>query len=81
MPSRKELARNLETRYLDDRAPKKSQEKIKHVLQIYRDNKNVVRHTAETVLMALYLPRAFGHVGNYQKRQTGISRTISTMTL
>ena len=67
MPSKKQVARNLEIRYLDDRAPKKNQEKIKHVLQIYRDNKNVLRHTAETVLMALYLPRAFGHVGNKRK--------------
>ena len=69
MPSKRQVARNLETRYLDN-APKTNHEKIKHVLQIYRDNKNVVRHTAETVLMALYLPRACGHVGN-KKRQTG----------
>ena len=67
MPTRTEIARNLEIRYLDDNAPKKNHEKIKHVLQIYRDNKNVLRHTAETVLMALYLPRTFGHVGNKRK--------------
>ena len=67
MPSKKQVARNLETRYLDDRTPKKNQEKIKHVLQIYRVNKNVLRHTAETVLIALYFPRAFGHVGNKRK--------------
>ena len=70
MPTRKETARNLEIRYLDDRAPKKNQEKIKHVLHIYRDNKNVLRHTAERVLMALYFPRAFGHVGNKRKDKT-----------
>ena len=63
MPSKKQIARTLETRYLDG-APEKNHGKIKRVLQIYKDNKNVLRHTAERVLMALYFPRAFGHVGN-----------------
>ena len=67
MPSsRIKTAQNLEDRYLDN-APKKNHEKISIVLEIYRGNKKVKKHTAETVLMALYLPRAFGHVGNKRK--------------
>ena len=66
MPSRMKTAQNLEDRYLDN-APKKNHEKIKRVLQIYKDNKNVLTHIAERVLMALYRPRAFGNVGNKRK--------------
>ena len=73
------MARNLEIRYLDS-APKNNQEKTKRVLQIYKDNNNVVRHIAETVLMALNLPRAFGHVGN-KKKANRTRRTISTRSL
>ena len=79
MPSRMKTAQNLEDRYLDN-APKKKHEKIKRVLQIYKDNKNVLSHIAERVLMALYRPRAFGHVGNKRKTKR-IRRTISTMSL
>ena len=63
MPSRMKTAQNLEDRYLGN-APKKNHEKIKRVLQIYKDNKNVKKHIAEMVLMALYSPRSFGPVGN-----------------
>ena len=67
MPSRMKTAQNLEDRYLGN-APKKNHEKIKRVLQIYKDNKNVLTHIAERVLMALYRPRAFGHVGIKEKQ-------------
>ena len=79
MPSKKQIARNLESRYLDG-APEKNHGKIKRVLQIYKDNKNVLSHIAERVLMALYRPRALGHVGNKRKTKR-IRRTISTMSL
>ena len=49
----------LENKYLTG-APKANREKIKRVIQIYRDNRNVTRNTAEKVVMFLYLPSASG---------------------
>ncbi|MFM7990283.1 MAG: hypothetical protein ACKPKO_64310 [Candidatus Fonsibacter sp.] len=34
---------------------------------MYRDNKNANKHTTEKVVMALYLPSAFGRVGRKGK--------------
>ena len=48
-------------------APKSSHEKIKHIIQIYRDRRNVPRHIVEEAVMALYLPSAFGRVGKKGK--------------
>ena len=66
MPSKQQVATNLETKYLNS-APKKNREKIRNVIQIFRDSNNVTRNTAEKVVMALYLPSAFGHVGKKGK--------------
>ena len=74
MPSRIEIAQNLENKYLKsarkaNNAPRANREKIRNVIQIFRDNNNVTRNTAERVVTALYLPSAFGHVG--RKGKTG----------
>ena len=61
MPSVLQVAQNLENKYLHS-APRANREKIKRVLQIYRVNNNATRNTAEKVVMALYLPSAFGRV-------------------
>ena len=66
MPSIIQVAQQLENRYLNG-APKAIGEKIKRVVQIYRENKNVTRHIAEKVVVSLYLPSAFGHVGKRGK--------------
>ena len=67
MPNVIQVAQYLENPYLNS-APKANREKIQRVIHIYRNNRNVTRKTAEKVVMALYLPSAFGHVG---ERQTG----------
>ena len=66
MPSVVQIAQNLENRYISG-APKANKEKIKHVIQLYRENKNVTRNIAEKVVMSLYLPSAFGVVGKRGK--------------
>ena len=66
MPSVVQIAQNLENRYLSG-APKSNKEKIKHVIQLYRENKNVTRNIAEKVVMSLYLPSAIGVVGKRGK--------------
>ena len=66
MPSKIQVATNLETKYLNN-APKKNREKIRNVLQIFRDSNNVTRNTAEKVVMSLYLPSACGRVGKKGK--------------
>ena len=66
MPSVIQVAKNVENKYLNG-APKANREKIKRVIQIYRDNRNVTRNTAEKVVVSLYLPSAFGRVGNKGK--------------
>ena len=66
MPSVIQVAQHLENKYLNG-APKANQENIKRILQIYKDNKNVSRKIAEKVVMSLYLPLAFGHVGKRSK--------------
>jgi len=66
MPSVIQVAQNLENTYLNS-APKANREKIRRVLQIYRDNKNVTRNIVENVVMSLYLPSAFGRVGKKGK--------------
>ncbi len=66
MPSVIQVAKNLENKYLKS-APKANREKIKRVIQIFRDNPSVTRNNAEKVVMALYLPSAFGSVGKKGK--------------
>ena len=66
MPSVIQVAQNLENKYLNG-APKANREKIKRVIQIYRDNKNVTRNIVEKVVMSFYLPSAFGRVGKKGK--------------
>ena len=66
MPSVAQVAQNLENRYISG-APKANKEKIKHVIQIYKENKNVTRNIVEKVVMSLYLPSAFGVVGKRGK--------------
>ena len=66
MPSNIQVAQHLENKYLNG-APKANREKIKRVIQIYRDNKNVTRNIAEKMVMSLYLPSAFGRVGKKGK--------------
>jgi hypothetical protein len=66
MPSVLQIAQNLENRYISG-APKANKEKIKRVIQIYKENKNVTRNIAEKVVMSLYLPSAFGQVGKRGK--------------
>ena len=61
-----QVAQNLESKYLNG-APKANRENIKRVIQIYRENKNVTNNIAEKVVMSLYLPSAFGHVGKRGK--------------
>jgi hypothetical protein len=68
MPSREQVAQNLETKYLKS-APKANHEKIKGVIQIYRDNTKVTRNAAEKVVFSLYLPSAFGPIP--RKGKTG----------
>ena len=67
MPSRRQLAESLETRYLNS-APRANQDKIRNAIEIYRNNRNVTRANAEKIVMALYLPSAFGRVGKRGKR-------------
>ncbi len=52
MPSVVQVAQNLENRYISG-APKANEEKIKRVIQIYKENKNVTRNIAEKVVMSL----------------------------
>ena len=66
MPSKIQVALNLENKYLKS-APKANREKIRRVIQIFRNNNNVTRNTAEKVVMSLYLPSAFGRVGRKGK--------------
>ncbi|MFM7978431.1 MAG: hypothetical protein ACKPKO_03865 [Candidatus Fonsibacter sp.] len=66
MPSVIQFAQILENKYLKS-APKANREKIKRVIQIYKDNNNITIHIAEKVVMALYLPSAFGRVGKKGK--------------
>ena len=66
MPSVVQIAQHLENRYISG-APKANKEKIKHVIQLYRENTNVTRNIAEKVVMSLYLPSAFGQVGKRGK--------------
>ena len=49
MPSVMQVAQNLEHKYLIG-APKANREKIKRVIQIYRDNNNVTRNIVEKVV-------------------------------
>jgi hypothetical protein len=62
MPSKIKVAQQLENKYLNS-APKANRENIKRVRHTYRNNRNVTINIAEKVVMALYLPSAFGHVG------------------
>ncbi|MFM7980379.1 MAG: hypothetical protein ACKPKO_13785, partial [Candidatus Fonsibacter sp.] len=48
-------------------APRANREKIRYVIQIYRNNRIVTRNNAERIVMALYLPSAFGRVGKKGK--------------
>ncbi|MFM7979343.1 MAG: hypothetical protein ACKPKO_08520, partial [Candidatus Fonsibacter sp.] len=57
---------NLENKYLNN-TPRANREKINNVIQIYRNNRNVTRNNAERIVMALYLPSAFGRVGQKGK--------------
>ena len=66
MPSKIQVAQHLENKYLNG-APKANREKIKRVIQIYRDNKNVTRNIAEKVVTSLYMPSACGRVGKKGK--------------
>ena len=66
MPSVVQVAQNLENIYLNG-APKANREKIKRVINLQKKNKNVTRIIAEKVVMSLYLPSAFGHVGKRGK--------------
>ena len=67
MPSILQVAKNLRNKYLNY-TPKANQEKITHVIQIYRDRRNVPRNIVEKAVMALYLPSAFGRVGKRGKQ-------------
>ena len=66
MPSVIQFAQNLQNGYLNG-APNANRENIKRVIQIYKENKNVTNNIAEKVVMSLYLPSAFGHVGQKRK--------------
>ena len=66
MPSNIQVALTLEHKYLKS-APKANRDKIRRVIQIFRNNNNVTRNTAEKVVMSLYLPSAFGRVGKKGK--------------
>ena len=66
MPRRSKLAEALETKYLNS-APRANQDKIRNAMEIYRNNRNVTRANAEKIVMALYLPSAFGRVGKRGK--------------
>ena len=66
MPRRSKLAEALETKYLNS-APRANQDKIRNAIEIYRNNRNVTRANAEKIVMALYLPSAFGRVGKRGK--------------
>ncbi|MFM7986039.1 MAG: hypothetical protein ACKPKO_42670 [Candidatus Fonsibacter sp.] len=61
-----QVAQNLENKYLHS-APTANRENIKNFIQIYRNNRNFTRNSAEKVVMALYLPSAFGRVGKTGK--------------
>ncbi|MFM7983599.1 MAG: hypothetical protein ACKPKO_30165, partial [Candidatus Fonsibacter sp.] len=66
MPRRSKLAEALETKYLNS-APRANQDKIRNDIQIYQNNRNVTRANAEKIVMALYIPSAFGRVGKRGK--------------
>ena len=73
IPSVIQVAQNLKNKYLKS-APKANREKINNAMRIYRYNRKVIRNTAEKVVMALYLPSAFGHVG--KRGKPGLSDKI-----
>ena len=66
MPSKIQVALNLENKYLNS-APTANREKIRRVIQIFRNNNNVTRNLAEKAVMSHYLPSAFGRVGRKGK--------------
>ena len=66
MQSIMQVAQNLEDKYLKY-APKANQEKIAHVIQIYRDRRSVPRNIVKKAVIVLYLPSAFGRVGKKGK--------------
>ena len=74
MPSKIRAAQNLE-RKITQRLPKANREKMKRVIQIYRDNKNVTRNIAKKVVMSLYLPSAFGRLGRKANRERRMRST------
>ena len=66
MPSVLQVAKDLEHKYLKY-APKANQEKIKEVIGIYKNRRNVPKHIVEKTVMALYVPSASGRVGKRGK--------------
>ena len=62
MPSVIHVAKELEHTYMNY-APKSNQDKIKHVINVYKNRKNVPKHIVEKAVTAFYLPSAFGRVG------------------
>jgi hypothetical protein len=66
MPSIASRAKELEMRFLKY-APKGNQDKIKTVLDIYKDRKNVNYTTALNIIMALSSPSSQGGMEKVQK--------------
>ena len=66
MPNAMQIAKELENKYLKY-APKTNHNKIKHIIHIIKDRRNVPRNIAEKAAMALYMPSAFGRVGKRGK--------------
>ena len=58
MPSISQVAQNLTNKYIKY-SPQSNQVKIEHIVQVYRDRRNVPRNIAEKAVMALYLPSAY----------------------
>ena len=66
MPSVLNRARELERKFLKQ-APKENQEKIKRVLEIYKDHANVNFTTVQNMVLALYSPSLFKNKATVQK--------------
>ena len=65
-----QVAQNLENKYLKY-APNPNQEKINHIVGIYKYRKNVRKHIADKAAMSLYMPSAFGRVGEERQAEQG----------
>ena len=62
MPSNASLAKDLEKRF-KQYAPEKNRDKIGHVLEVFKEKKNIDYRTVVNLVMALSSPSILGKAG------------------